>query len=175
LFFDLKYCCKACLTFFNLNISWCALSFFLCVMSLSLNSQHIIHLPDITNPQSIKRNLQPHFIANHHGFPICKNLYQWPQQTSKRWTIGTPHITNRDPYKRMILGQPNFQHHTSPNYNNATTTTLHLGNPAVKHRFCQRYILLLKAPQVHVTCRQSMDHKCNMIQMIETMKGIFES
>jgi hypothetical protein len=90
LFFDFKYCCKACLTFFNLNISWRALSFFLCVMFLSLNSQRIIDLPNITHPQSITRNFQNHFIANHYGFPICKNLYQCPQQKSKRWTIGIP-------------------------------------------------------------------------------------
>jgi hypothetical protein len=144
-------------------------------MFLSLNSQDTIHLPNITHPQSIKRNLQPYFIANHHGFPICKNLYQWPQQTSKRWTIGIPHRTNHDPYKRMILGQPNLQHHTSPNYNNATTNNLYLGHPAVKHGLCQRYILLLKSPKARVTCRQSMDHTCNMIQMIETVKGIFGS
>jgi hypothetical protein len=84
----MKYCCKACLTFFNLNTSWRALSFFLFVMFLSLNSQHIIHLPNITHPKSIKRNLQPQFISNHHG-------YQWPQQTSKWWTIGTPPPTAR--------------------------------------------------------------------------------
>jgi hypothetical protein len=148
-------------------------SFFICVMFISLNSQHIIHLPNITHPRSIKRNLQPHFIANHHGFPICKNLYQWPQQTSKRWTIGIPHSTNHDPYKRTTLCQPTFQHHTSLNYNNATTTTLDVGHRAVKRRFCQRYILLLKAPKVRATGRQSMDHTCNMINMIKTMKGIF--
>jgi hypothetical protein len=89
-FFDLKCCCKACLTFFNLNISWQCSLVSLCVMFLSLNSQHIIHLPNITHPQSIKRFFLPHFIANHHGFPICKHLYQWSQQTSKRWTIGIP-------------------------------------------------------------------------------------
>jgi hypothetical protein len=134
LFFYLKCRCKACPTFFNLNIKWCALSFFLFVMFLSLNSHHRIHLPNITHPQSITRNSQPHFITYHHGFPICKNLYQWPQQTSKRWTIGTPPpSTYHDPYKLTTLGQPNFQHHSNPYYNNATTVSLYVGQPAVKH------------------------------------------
>jgi hypothetical protein len=171
----LKCSCKACPTLFNLNISWRALSFFLFLMFLSLNSQHISHLPNITHPQSIKRNLQPHYITNHHGFTFCKNLHQWPQQTSKWWTIGIPPSTNHDPYKRMTLGQPKFQHHAYPYYNKATTATLDLGHPTVKHRFCQRYILLLKALKARATGRQSMDHTCNKIQMIETMKGIFWS
>jgi hypothetical protein len=34
----------------------------------------------------------------------------------------------------------------------------------------QRYILLLKAPKARATGRQSTDHACSMIQMIETMK-----
>jgi hypothetical protein len=145
-------------------------------MFLSLNSQHIIHLPNITQPKSIKQNLQPHFIINHHGFTIYKHLYQWPQQTSKWWTIGTPPPRmNHDRYKHTTLGQPKFQHHTHPYYNTATTTTLYLGHPAVKRLFCQRYTLLLKAPKARATCRQSMDHTCNMIQIIKTMKLIFWS
>jgi hypothetical protein len=55
-----------------------------------------------------------------------------------------------------------------------TTTTHDLGHPAFK-RFCQRYILSIKAPKARATGRQSMDHTCNMIQTIETMKGIFWS
>jgi hypothetical protein len=47
-----------------------------------------------------------------------------------------------------------------------------LGHLAVKHHFCQRYILLLKAPKSRITGQQSMDRVCNMIQMIEAMKGI---
>jgi hypothetical protein len=58
------------------------------------------------------------------------------------------------------------------NYKNTTTTILDVGHLAVKHRFCQRYILLLKAPKACVTGRQSMDYTCNMIQMIKIMKGI---
>jgi hypothetical protein len=36
-------------------------------------------------------------------------------------------------------------------------------------------ILLVKAPKVRITGRQSMDHTCNMIQIIETMKLLFWS
>jgi hypothetical protein len=81
----------------------------------------------------------------------------------------------------MTLSQPimptyksnnKFQHHTHPNYNNATTTILNVGHRDVKRRFCQRYILLIKAPKAHITGQQYMDHTCNMIQMIEIMKGI---
>jgi hypothetical protein len=54
-----------------------------------------------------------------------------------------------------------------------TTTTLDLGHPAVKSQFCHGYIFPIKAPKARATGRQSMDHTCNMIQMIETMKGIF--
>jgi hypothetical protein len=68
-----------------------------------------------------------------------------------------------------------LQHHTNPNYNNATTAALDLGHLTVKHHFCERYILLIKSPKARITCRQSMDHTCNMIQMIETMKLIFSS
>jgi hypothetical protein len=75
----------------------------------------------------------------------------------------------------MILDQPKFQHHAHPYYNNANTTALDLGHPAVKRRFCQRYIFLLKAPKGRTTGQQSMDHTCNMVQMIETMKVIFWS
>jgi hypothetical protein len=91
--------------------------------------------------------------AIHDGFPICKQIYQWPQQTSKWRTIGTPPNTNHGPYKHMTLGQPKFQHHTNTYYNNTTTATtnLDLGHPAVKHRFCQRCILLLKAPKTRAT------------------------
>jgi hypothetical protein len=47
-----------------------------------------------------------------------------------------------------------------------------LGHQAVSHHFCQSYILIFKAPKAHITGQQSMDHTCNMIQMIETMKGM---
>jgi hypothetical protein len=86
-----------------------------------------------------------------------------------------PPSMNHDPCKCTTLGQPKFQHHTNICYNNATTITLGLGHPAVKHRFCQGYILLLKSLKARATGRQSMDHTCNMIQMIKTMKGIFWS
>jgi hypothetical protein len=46
---------------------------------------------------------------------------------------------------------------------------------AVKHQFCQRYIILIKALKARATGQQSMDHTCNMIQIIKTMKGIFWS
>jgi hypothetical protein len=52
--------------------------------------------------------------AIHHGFPICKNLYQWPQQTCKRWTIGTPPSMIHDPYKHKTVSQPKLQHHINP-------------------------------------------------------------
>jgi hypothetical protein len=68
-----------------------------------------------------------------------------------------------------------FQQHAYPNYNTATATILDLWHPAFKRQLCQHYILLLKAPKARATGRQSMDHTCNMIQMIETMKGIFWS
>jgi hypothetical protein len=99
-------------------------------------------------------------------------------------TLVSPPSTNHNPYKRTTLGQPiiptyeitnKFQYHTNPNYNNDTTTILDVGHPAVKHRFCQHYILLLKAPKARITCRHYMDHTCNMMQMIKTMKGIFWS
>jgi hypothetical protein len=109
------------------------------------------------------------------GFPSAKTYIN---NHNKRPNVGplvSPHSTNHDPYTCTTLGQPNFQHHTSQNYNNATTTTLDLGLPAVKCRFCQRYILLLKAPKARATGQQSVDYTCNMIQMIETMNGIFWS
>jgi hypothetical protein len=56
-----------------------------------------------------------------------------------------------------------------------TTTIIDFGHLAVKHHFYQRYILLLKAAKACNTGRQSMDHACNMLQMIETLKGIFWS
>jgi hypothetical protein len=96
----------------------------------------------------------------------------------------SPPSTNQDPYKGTTLGQPiiptykrsnKFQHHTHLNYNNATTIILDVGHTAVKHQFYQCYILLLKAPKARITGQQSMDHTCNMIQMIETMKLIFWS
>jgi hypothetical protein len=68
-----------------------------------------------------------------------------------------------------------LQHHTNLNYNSATPTIINLGHLAIKHHFLHRYIILLKAPKTRTTCQQSMDHTCNMIQMIETMKGIFWS
>jgi hypothetical protein len=68
-----------------------------------------------------------------------------------------------------------FQHHTNSNYNNATTISIDLGHPAIKHHFCQHYIFLIKAPKEGITGKQSMDHTCSMIQIIETMKGIFWS
>jgi hypothetical protein len=86
-----------------------------------------------------------------------------------------PPSTNCDPYKHTTPGQTKFQHHSNLCYNNATTTTLDLGHPDVKLQFCQRFILLLKSPKARATGRQSMDHTCNMIQMIETMKVIFWS
>jgi hypothetical protein len=82
---------------------------------------------------------------------------------------------NHEPSKRTTLGKPKFHHHTNPYYNNTNTTSLDLGHPVVKRRFCQRYILLLKAPKAGTTGRKSMDQTCNMIQMIETMKGTFWS
>jgi hypothetical protein len=120
-------------------------------------------------------NIESAAAAIHHSFPIHKNLYQRPQQTSTRWAIGIPPSMNHDPYKHTTLGQPKFQHHTNPYYNNTNTNTLDLGHPAVKRRFCQLYILLLKAPKARITARQYMDHTCNMLQMIKTMKGIFWS
>jgi hypothetical protein len=100
-------------------------------------------------------------------------------QTVDHWYH--PAITKHDPYKHMTLGQPimptyksnaKFQHHTTMNCNNATATIFDLGHLAVKRQFYQHYILLLKAPKARIIGRQSMDHTCNMIHMIETMKGI---
>jgi hypothetical protein len=97
-------------------------------------------------------------------------------------TLVSPPSTYHGPYKCMTLGHyimPAYksaiklQHHTNSNYNIATTTRIALGNPAVKHYLCQRYIHLLKAPKTRIKCQQSMDHTFNMIQMIETMKGMF--
>jgi hypothetical protein len=82
---------------------------------------------------------------------------------------------NHDPDKRATLDEPKFQHHTNPYYNNITTTTLKLGHPAVKRQFFQHCIILLKSPKERITGQKSMDHTCSMIQMIETMKGIFWS
>jgi hypothetical protein len=96
----------------------------------------------------------------------------------------SPPSTHYDPYKHMTIGHSvtptcksaiKLQHHTNSNYNSATTTIIDLGHPTVKHHFFQRYILLLKASKGCITGLQSMDHTCNMIQMIETVKGIFWS
>jgi hypothetical protein len=136
----------------------------------------MIHLPNITHPQSIERNLQPNFIANHHEFTTCKNLYQWPQQTSKRWTIDTPPYHESRPIQRCDSRStqlPTPHKSECKKRYHFITTTLDLGHPAVKHRFCQRYIRLIKVPKARATGRQSMDHTCNMIQMIETMKASF--
>jgi hypothetical protein len=65
-----------------------------------------------------------------------------------------------------------LEHHINSTYNNTTTTISDLGHPAVTHHFCQHYILLLKSLNASITCQQSMDHICNTIQMVETMKLI---
>jgi hypothetical protein len=65
-----------------------------------------------------------------------------------------------------------FQHHTTSNYNITTTTIIDLGHPVVKCHVDQRYIILLKFPKACITCQKSMDHTCNIIHIIETMKVI---
>jgi hypothetical protein len=117
-------------------------------------------------------------------FPSTKTYINGHTKHPNGGPLVSPPITNHDPYKRTTFGQPimptyksttKLQHHTHLNYNTTTDTILYLGHPAVKYRFCQHYILLLKAPKARITGRQYMDHTCNMIQMIKTMKRILRS
>jgi hypothetical protein len=61
------------------------------------------------------------------------------------------HPQNKSRPVQMYDSRYKLQHHTHPNCNNATTTTLDVGHPAVKRRFCQRCILPLKPPQARIT------------------------
>jgi hypothetical protein len=114
-------------------------------------------------------------------FPSAKTYKNGHSKHTNGGSLVSPTSTNHDPYKHTTLGQPivttynsttKFQHHINTNYKNTTTAILNLGHPALKHRFCQRYILLPEAPKSRITDQQSIYHTCTMIQMIKTMKII---
>jgi hypothetical protein len=144
-------------------------------MFLSLNSQHIIHLPNITHPQSIKNricSLTP--LLTIMVFPSAKTFINGHGKHPNGGPLVSPSSQITTLKNVQLSANPSRPHKRAPPSSN-TRHTLDLVHPAVKRQFCQRYILLQKSPKARTMGRQSTDHICNMIQMIETMKGIFLS